>query len=481
MEDRCRKVMTRFEEISRIPRCSKKEEAVRLWLTDWAAAAEFDHQTDRAGNLVVRVPSSAGRESSPTVVLQGHMDMVCEKTPGSTHDFSRDPLRLVYEGEWVRADQTTLGADNGIALAIAMAVSEDGQVDRPPLELLFTVDEESGLSGADHLDPDLIRGRILLNLDSEDEGVFTIGCAGGEELLIDLAVDREDGIAGSDGFEIRVGGLRGGHSGIDIQKHRENANCILARVLAKALAIDGVRLLSIDGGSAHNAIPRDAAATMLCRGDAAELLERAVTGIHERVRSESGGREAGVRISFDSLKDGESTRGPFLPLSAERVVNLLLSLPHGVARMSSEVEGLVETSSNLAVIRTRGDAVQITSSQRSSVMSQLEALNDRVRAAAALAGATVTSANRYPAWQPDPDSRILAQCKRTYRRRSGSEPVVEVIHAGLECGIIGSKVPGMEMISFGPTIRNPHSPDERLHLPSVENIYGFLTELLAGL
>lgn len=243
----------------------EKEEAVRLWLTDWAAAAEFDHQTDRAGNLVVRVPSSAGRESSPTVVLQGHMDMVCEKTPGSTHDFSRDPLRLVYEGEWVRADQTTLGADNGIALAIAMAVSEDGQVDRPPLELLFTVDEESGLSGADHLDPDLIRGRILLNLDSEDEGVFTIGCAGGEELLIDLAVDREDGIAGSDGFEIRVGGLRGGHSGIDIQKHRENANCILARVLAKALAIDGVRLLSIDGGSAHNAIPRDAAATMLCR------------------------------------------------------------------------------------------------------------------------------------------------------------------------------------------------------------------------
>jgi dipeptidase D len=473
--------MTRFEEISRIPRCSKKEEAVRLWLTNWAAAAGYEHQTDKAGNLVVRVPSSAGRESSPTVVLQGHMDMVCEKTPGSAHDFSRDPLRLVYEGEWVRAEQTTLGADNGIAIALAMAVSEDLTVDRPPLELLFTVDEESGLSGADQMDPDLIRGRILLNLDSEDEGVFTIGCAGGEELLIDLTVDREDGASGSDGVEIRVGGLRGGHSGIDIQKHRENANCILARVLAKALAIDGVSLVSIDGGSAHNAIPRDSAATVVCRRDAAESLRRAVTEIHERIRSESGEREAGVRISYAALQDGDGDRRPFLPRSAERLVNLLLVLPHGVARMSSEAEGLVETSCNLAVVRTRGNAVQITSSQRSSVMSQLEALNDRVRAAAALAGATVTSANRYPAWQPDPGSQLLEECKRAYRRRYGKEPVVDIIHAGLECGIIGSKVPGMDMISLGPTIRNPHCPEERLHLPSVENTYGFLTELLSSL
>ncbi len=474
-------VMDRFQEISRIPRCSKNEKAIRDWVLQWASGAGFRHRQDAAGNAVVVVPAAPGCESGPPVVLQCHMDMVCEKTPDCTHDFSRDPLRLVYAGEWVRADRTTLGADNGIGMALAVAAAEDPSLRRPPLELLFTVDEETGLTGADRLDPELIEGGILLNLDSEDEGVFTIGCAGGEELEIDLALERSAAPARARRVGLTVGGLRGGHSGIDIVEQRECANRLMARLLDAALVVEGVGLDSVDGGSAHNAIARDAAALLWSSEGSMADLRAAVSRLGDLMAAESRAFEPRLEIRLQERNHAEAGGEVLTPTSAERLLRLLQTLPHGVYRMSAGVEGLVETSSNLAVVKTQGNAVRITTSQRSALESRIDELGGRIRSAAALAGARVRSVNRYPAWQPDPDADLLATCRRVYRGLYGVEPTVEVIHAGLECGIIGAKKPGMQMISFGPTIRNPHSPDEALHLPSVEKTYRYLAALLEAL
>lgn len=481
MTEREEKILARFEEISRIPRCSKNEAGIRQWLIDWAVAAGFEHRTDGAGNLVVRVPSSPGCEDAPLVVLQGHMDMVCEKTPESDHDFSRDPLRLHRNGEWITADRTTLGADNGIALALAMVASEDDTLTHPALELLFTVDEESGLTGADQLDPSIIRGRVLLNLDSEDEGVFTIGCAGGEELLIDLPIEREAEVPKDKAHRIQVGGLRGGHSGIDIQKPRENAVRLLTRIVAAIIDLEGVRLAAATGGSAHNAIARDAEAVVWCTESGIKSLEDRILNCRETFLAESRSFEPGLEVRLTPASEASPPREPLTAASAALLLRLLQSIPHGVARMSADVDGLVETSCNLAVVKTKADTVHVTTSQRSSIASRLDELGDRIRSAAALAGAAVKPVNRYPAWQPDLACPLLARCKAVYQNLFGADPVVEIIHAGLECGIIGDKVPGMRMISFGPTIRNPHSPEEALHVPSVVKIYDFLAALLAAL
>lgn len=481
MKNRHLSILERFEQISRIPRCSKNEGQIRDWLIQWAEEIGFEYRQDDAGNLVVRVPPSPGFENAPTVVFQGHMDMVCEKTPDSDHDFSRDPIRLVYEGEWLTADRTTLGADNGIAMALFMALSEDEAARRPPLELLFTVDEETGLTGANRLDPSLIEGRMLLNLDSEDEGVFTIGCAGGEELLIDAGIERTDTPAGLTALSVRVEGLRGGHSGVDIGKHRENANRLLIRILEQALAVDGIRLLELNGGSGHNVIPRNSEACLLCTEAAVSSLHGIVEQCRHVFSDESDAYEPGLEVAVTPFNGDPPVAGPIAPESARRLLDLLQSLPHGVYRMSAAIDGLVETSNNLAMVRTENDTVRITTSQRSSILSRLDELNSRIRAVAALYGARVESMNRYPAWQPDVNSRLLARSKKVYKKLFSADPVVEIIHAGLECGIIGSKIAGMEMISFGPTIRNAHSPNECLHTPSVAKIYDFLTELLAAL
>jgi dipeptidase D len=408
------------------------------------------------------------------------MDMVCEKTPDAVHDFNRDPIRLSRSDEWLTAEGTILGADNGIALALAMAVSEDPSIHHGPLDLLFTVDEESGLTGADRLDPAIVRGRVLLNLDSEDEGVFTIGCAGGEEFRIRYDVQRTALPESSRPWNLRIGGLRGGHSGVDVHKPRENANRLLIRILDAVTAIDGVRLVELTGGSAHNAIPRDAGARLLCGAASEDAFRAAVHRCRDMLRSESLDIEPGLIVELENAGEAAADR-PIEPESARRLLNMLNALPHGVSRMSTAVEGLVETSNNLAVIRTEGESVLVTTSQRSSAPSRLEELSARIRAVAALAGASVTTVNRYPAWQPEADSDLLDTCRRIYRGLFEREPVVEVIHAGLECGIIGARLPGMKMISFGPTIRHPHSPEESLHLPSVGRVYDFLAHLLADL
>jgi len=472
-------IIETFEAINAIPRCSKNEAKLAAWLMDWAREHGYPFRSDEAGNLVIRVPASPGMGDKPTVVLQGHMDMVCEKTPESAHDFDRDPIRVVRDGDWIHADGTTLGADNGIALAMALVLVEDDAVRHPPLELLFTVDEESGLIGAHKLDASLITGRILINIDSEDEGVFTIGCAGGEETLVRLPLAYEDWPDGCDYGRVVVGGLRGGHSGVDIHKPRANANRLLGRLLLRLQGLDDIRLVSLAGGSAHNAIPRDASAWVAFPPAQAAAVRDAVKGCEQHFLEEHADIEPNLCVHFEAVKDTLPKR-VLRPESALQAVRLLNALPHGVHGMSTRVAGLVETSCNLAIVRIKEDALDIISSQRSSAMSRLDEMTERVTAVAALAGASTTRMNHHPAWAPDMQATLLERCREVYGALYDKEPVVEVIHAGLECGLIGDKVPGMEMISIGPNLHHPHSPDEKLNVPSVGRVYQFLAALLAS-
>ena len=469
-------VLARFEKISRIPRCSGHEEKIGEFLRDWAAARGFPARMDRVGNLLVMVPASPGRENGPVLVLQSHQDMVCEKNPASRHDFSRDPLRLRHDGDWLRAEGTTLGADNGIGIAIAMALAEDRELAHPKLELLFTVDEESGLTGAAHLEPDFFSGRVLLNLDSEDEGVFTIGCAGGRdcELLLDLA--HAAWPAGHRGYELSVAGLQGGHSGVDIHEQRGNANVLLARTLAELRRIGIFHPVDLHGGSAHNAIPREASARLALPASEAP---RFVASLEEWAAS--------VRRDFPhephlaiTLEGRDEAARIISPETAGRILDLLLVAPDGVMAMSREVDGLVETSVNFATIRQRDGQLSLLFSLRSDKPGGIAWQAARLEGLARLTGGRFNSGSGYPGWQPDPDSPLLARAQQVYRQLFGREAAIEIIHAGLECGVIGARKPGLEMLSLGPTVKNPHSPEERLFLPSLDRFCLFIRELLAS-
>lgn len=479
MENVTTTIIDTFEAISAIPRCSKNETQIAAWLMDWAKKHGYRFRSDAAGNLVIQVPASPGREDKPTVILQGHMDMVCEKTPASAHDFECDPIRVVRDGDWIHADGTTLGADNGIAIAMALVLVADDAVCHPPLELLFTVDEESGLIGANKLDASLIEGRTLINIDSEDEGVFTIGCAGGEETLIQLPLGYDDRPDGCDYGRVVVGGLRGGHSGVDIHKPRANANRLLGRLLLRLQTLEDIRLVALSGGSAHNAIPRDASAFIAFPPAQASALRETMKTCEQIFREEHADSEPNLFVRCEAAAAALPER-VVSPESALQAVRLLNALPHGVHGMSSRVAGLVETSCNLAIVRIEKDVLEIISSQRSSAMTRLDEMTERVAAVAALAGASATRMNHHPAWAPDMAAALLKRCREVFLEMHAKEPVVEVIHAGLECGLIGDKVPGMEMISIGPNLRHPHSPDEKLDVPSVGRVYAFLTRLLAS-
>lgn len=479
MHLRSDQVLELFERINRIPRCSGNEQQIARWLMEWADSNGLAAEQDEARNVLIRVPASEGLEHAPTVVLQGHMDMVCEKTPDSSHNFETDPIPLVYDGEWLHAQDTTLGADNGIAIAIALALVESGAA-HPPLEILVTVDEETGLTGASNLRERWLSGRKLLNLDSEDEGIFTVGCAGGRDSIFSLRVEHEPM---PDGFEVRelaVGGLQGGHSGVDIHLGRANANVLLVRVLQAvrdAAGRDGVRLVSVRGGSAHNAIPRDASAVIAFDPALLDLVEEAVASTQATLAAELATLEPSLQLS---LRSAPVSSDAIAEPSAQTLLDFLAAMPHGVLRMSADVPGLVETSTNLATIRMKNDTVEVKTSQRSSYRSRLDEVVGRLESLARLAGATVRNESSYPPWEPHMESELLGRAVESYERAFGADPTVEVIHAGLECGVIGAKYPGMEMVSFGPTVENAHSPDERLHLPSLEKTCTFVEALLSS-
>jgi dipeptidase D len=483
MDDITRKVLDRLADINQIPRCSKQEAKIAAWLTHWAANRNYTVRRDVPGNLCIKVPATAGYEASPSVIIQGHMDMVCEKTPASKHDFAKDPVRLIHQGDWVTAEETTLGADNGIALALAMVLAEDRSCVHPPLELLFTVDEESGLIGARDLDPDLIDGNILLNLDSEDEGIFTVGCAGGQETRIRLPVRLEPLPAEHRLYDLTVKGLHGGHSGIDIHKPRANANKVITRTLAAIPVTAGIRIVSMKGGTVHNAIARDAVCRFGAKSNEQETLRQVIDTCRVTFENEQGKSEPSFDLCLEPRESSPAGTAAMTAFDTHQAIRLLTALPHGISRMSVEMDGLVETSNNLATVDyapPQGD-LNILSSQRSAVMSRLSELTGCIVSIAGLAGATTTNENSYPAWEPNTSSPLLERCKKVYNNQFGKDPEVMAIHAGLECGLIGAKKKGMDMISFGPTIRFPHSPGERLFVPSIARIWKFLIRLLDSL
>ena len=479
--EKTKEILKAFEEISKIPRCSKNEQKIAEWLVDWAKKHNFEAKMDKVRNIVIKVPGSPGFENSPIVVIQGHMDMVCEKTPDSPHDFSKDAIKFVYEGEWLTADRTTLGADNGIAIAMAMVLAEDKETPHPPLELLFTVDEETGLTGANALEPGFIDGKILINVDSEDEGVFTVGCAGGINTNLSLPLDYEAVPAGYKQYKVAAGGMKGGHSGIDIGKGKANAIRILGRALhqLKDQGVD-LRLSDVKGGSAHNAIPRDAFAMVFLSDADADKARDIITEWSTIFNSEFKATDPDLSVALEDSSEGDYD-DVITEVEAQKVIEFILAIPHGVESMSPDIEGLVETSNNLANIRMEDGWVKVLTSQRSSVVSKLNALTSRIESVALLAGGEARSGDGYPPWQPNMDSPLLARSIKLYEKMYGKAPVVEVIHAGLECGIIGDKNPGMDMISIGPDLKFPHCPDEKIHVGTIGKVWDFLAELLKEL
>jgi len=478
MNEPTKRILDFFQQINAIPRCSKKEKEIGLWLEKWAVTNGFEEKKDLAGNLLVRVSASAGFEKAPVVVIQGHMDMVCEKSPDSAHDFEKDPIRLFYDGDWLRADNTTLGADNGIALALCMAVVTDPDVVHPPLELLFTVNEETGLNGAKKIEPDLLQGRVFLNIDSETEGVFTVGCAGGRHTLVSLALNLSEKLEAEATFRLSVHGLKGGHSGIDIHKQRANANLILARALHRVAASCDLRLVAIKGGSAHNAIPRDAFAVFACPSNVRTVLDNIISEFEQTVKAEYASSEPALAVTLAAVECEPQAKMALSAKQTAAVINLLLAIPHGVLGMSAIFEGLVETSNNLATVEMSDNHLKILTSQRGSVISRLDEATNRIRAVAALAGAETQSDSEYPPWTPGINSALLKRCNAVYEQLFDRKAEMIALHAGLECAVIGAKYADMDMISFGPDIENPHSPTERLFIPSLDRVWDFMVALL---
>jgi len=452
---------------------------------DVARGLGLEAQTDAAGNVLVRKPASKGREGRRPVVLQGHLDMVCEKNAATRHDFLSDPIKLVRQGGFIAADGTTLGADNGVAVAANLAVMEDRSLEHGPLELLFTVEEETSLRGAASLDPGFVRGRILLNLDSEDEGVLFVGCAGGQDTAGTWRPRTEDVPEGFAAVAVKVDGLKGGHSGMDIDKGRGNAIKIMARAL-RELAPLGARLASVAGGDKHNAIPRECHALLWLPRQEAVKAGRLIGDLNAAVRAELAAADPGLSITAAPAPAAAPGLGKVLGKDdQEKLLLALAALPHGVTRMSDDIKGLVETSTNLAVVRgggaqgeAREEEWRVTTFQRSSVDSALRDVAASVAAVFELGGAAVESSDAYPGWKPDMGSEVLGIARAAWRDLSGKEPEVTAVHAGLECGVIGEKIPGMDMISFGPTMTGVHSPDEKLRIDTVERFWNFLVEIL---
>ncbi len=470
------RVVEIFKAIAQVPRQSKHEDKIAQWLVARAQANGFAVERDAANNVIIHVPATPGYEKSPIIIMQGHMDMVCEKTPDSKHNFDTDPIEVIIEDGWMHANKTSLGADDGLGVAMALAMAEDKTVEHPELEILITSDEETGMTGATALKAEQLKGRILLNLDSEDEGIFTIGCAGGRETVSTLDLDSIDVPAAYKALRVHVSGLLGGHSGCEIHCGRASAIKLCTRILSKIQAVCANALLvDIKGGSAHNAIPRDASVCLAVPAADADKLAGIVADLGKCFAREYAKTDSGVAVE---AKIEDAPKKAFSSASLRRVTDLLFVYPHGIQAMSQEVAGLVETSDNLASVKIDNDKLHLLSSQRSSVTSKLDAITNRIEACVRLAGGVAKSNEGYPSWQPKIDSDLLKRCVATYKARFGREPVINIIHAGLECGLIGDKIADMDMVSFGPTVVSPHSPKERAEMATIPMVANFLVDLL---
>lgn len=458
-----------------MPRPSKKEEKIRQYLVDFAAAHGLACKTDEAGNVLVSKAASAGMENRKKVILQSHMDMVCEKNGGVSHDFETDPIETYIDGEWLRAKGTTLGADNGIGVAAELAVLAADDIEHGPIECLFTVDEETGLTGAFALKEGFMDGDILINLDSEDEGELFIGCAGGAGTTAEFSCPMVKAPEDWFFFRVAVKGLTGGHSGDDINKNRANANKLLNRYLTSMMQRYGMRLCEIGGGNLHNAIPREASAVCAVPMEYKEAVRVDLNVYLAEVEEEYSVTEPNLAMELES----ETPRKEVMePEAMRRFLLAVYAVHNGVYMMSQDIPGLVETSSNLASVKQRDGKIVIVTSQRSSILSSRKDMSRMVSAAFELGGATCVTADGYPGWKPDPHSEILGIAVESYRRLFGVEPKVKAIHAGLECGLFLEKYPSLDMVSFGPTLRGVHSPDERMLIPTVDKFWRHLLDVL---
>ncbi|HJV64930.1 MAG TPA: aminoacyl-histidine dipeptidase [Geomonas sp.] len=466
-----------FAEISRIPRPSGHEEGIARFILGRAAQLGLEAGQDECGNVLVRKPASPGREGAPPVCLQSHLDMVCEKNAGKVHDFMVDPIELVRDGNVVTANGTTLGADNGAGVATSLAIMEDRSLEHGQLEMLFTLEEETGLKGALGLDGNLIQSRILLNLDSEDEGVVFIGCAGGKDTLGKWQLACDDASADMIPVDITVKGLKGGHSGLEIDKELGNAIKILNRALLRLSEIGG-RISTIEGGNMRNAIPRECSAVVYLPKAKLDEARSLVSSLNAIFQAELSAVDPGFLLAMSQSKAGNGKL--FQAALQQRILLTIAALPTGVQHMSMDIRGLVETSTNVSVISTRGDQLVLITSQRSSVATRLSEVVESVESIFRLGGAAVEGSSGYPGWKPDINSGILGVAKRCYQSLFGKEVEVTAVHAGLECGIIGERVPGMDMISFGPSLHGVHSPDEVIYIDSVQRYWDFLLEILSS-
>ncbi|MDE3058481.1 MAG: aminoacyl-histidine dipeptidase [Bacteroidota bacterium] len=466
-----------FAEISRIPRGSKNEKQISTYVFQTAKKLGLETVQDKFMNVVVRTPASQGREHVPMVCLQGHLDMVCEKNNVTVHNFLKDPIELVRDGNVIRANGTTLGADNGIAVATNLALMEDKSVQHGPLEFLFTVDEETGLTGANNLAPDFLKSKTLLNLDSEEEGELYVGCSGGRNTDGAWKAEFEAVPSKHVAVKLHVKGLRGGHSGLEIDKGRGNSIKIINRVLL-ALSEFGARIASMNGGNKSNAIPREAEALLFLPAKNLNAASSRVGEFNEIIEAELKTVEPDLAITLEGVK--AKVKVLKKPLQ-KKILQTISALPHGVTKMSADISWLVETSTNVAIVRTEKKRIVLTTSQRSSVASEIDEICQAVANIFALGGAEVKMSEGYPGWKPNMDSRILRIARETYMSLFGKEPAVKAVHAGLECGIIGERYPGMDMVSLGPTMTGVHSPDEKLYIDTVEKFWNFLLGMLKNI
>ncbi|MFN8255199.1 MAG: aminoacyl-histidine dipeptidase [Bacteroidales bacterium] len=468
-----------FYQITQIPRPSKKEEKIASFLLDFAKVHGLEAESDKAGNVIIRKKASAGRENLPGVILQSHMDMVCEKNSDKDHDFDKDPIEIYIEDGWVKARGTTLGGDDGIGIAASLAILASDEIEHGPLECLFTSDEETGMTGAFGLQPGFIKGSILLNLDSEDEGELFIGCAGGIDTTAEFTWKPEMAPQESYACKISVSGLNGGHSGDDIDKGLGNSNKILVNFLNILQHKTDLKISDLNGGNLRNAIPREAFAIICIPSEDKEIVRKELNIYASLVENEFKLTEKNLKVDLDSVSL------PEMVIDSSTQKNLIKSLvdcPHGVIAMSQSIKGLVETSTNLASVKFRdGNKILVATSQRSSDSNSIKEISAKVAGIFANAGAKTIQGEGYPGWSPNINSEILKITENAYKRLFGLKPKVKAIHAGLECGLFLTKYPNLDMVSFGPTIKGAHSPDERMEIKSVQKFWDLLVEVLKNI
>lgn len=472
-------VWSNFYQLTQVPRPSNHEEQARQFMLAWAKENHIEAQMDEAGNIILRKPATPGMENRKGVILQGHLDMVPQKNEETQHDFTKDPIQAYVDGEWVRAKGTTLGADNGMGVAAAMAILTSKDIPHGPIEVLVTATEETGMDGANGLKAGVLKGDILLNLDSETEGELYVGCAGGIDSAIEFSYQEESVPAGSKAYRLAIKGLKGGHSGMDINLGRGNSNKLLFRFLKTYGEQLNLRLASVNGGSLRNAIPRESFAIITLPAEKAGELSQAIQEAEKIYQAELSAKEPDLQVL------AEETTLPSHLIDActqSRLTNAILACPNGTIRMIDAMPDTVETSNNLAIVKSENGKIVINTLLRSSVETAKEALAQTIQAVFELAKADkILFDGAYPGWKPNPDSAILKEMREVYHKLYGKEPAIMAVHAGLECGILGSKYPNWDMISFGPTIQHPHSPDEKVNIASVEKFWEYLKATLKNI